>query len=1230
MAGRKAEQGGLLGDLRKQVALLEEDLRSRSEEPEFRFPLDREYREAREAGRTAAAYESWRDERVTQVAVAWVLGTLFVRFCEDNELIEHPWIAGPGDRLELAEARHDGFFRDNPELNDCDWLIAAFTHLADCHPTVAGLFDRKYNPLWQITPGYEAASALLSFWRRRGPNGELVHVFEDRENLDTRFLGDLYQDLSEHARKTYALLQTPDFVEEFILDLTLNPAIEEFGLEPELEVKNAAGEVVWHHRGLRTIDPTCGSGHFLIGLFTRLLEKHREAAGPETDDWELIRKALNSVHGCDKNPFAASIARFRLLIAVLKEAGVRHLNQAPEFPIHVAVGDSLLHGRGSESVTGDLFSPEKETFAYSTEDVWDYSKRVDLLGINSYHAVVGNPPYITVKDKQENQNYRDSYKDVCSGKYALSVPFAKRFFQLAVGRDDRRTAGSGFVGQITANSFMKREFGKKLIEDYFHSKVNLTHVIDTSGAYIPGHGTPTVILVGRNSLWSPGSTVRAVLGIRGEPTQPGNPAKGMVWQAIVKQIDQPGSESEWVSVTDLDREALRHHPWSLSGGGAANLFSLLEENRKRKLGQTTPLIGVFGMTNADDVMLAPKESWLRKTGKSDWAKRIVLGDEIRDWSLANGLESFFPYDQNGKLLPLEKVNFIKWMWPTRTLIGNRATFSKKTYFEEGRPWYQWHQVTWRSDAHHFYITFAFVATHNHFVLDRGGKVFNRSAPVIKLPKDATEDQHLELLGVLNSSTACFWLKQVSHNKGSTVDSKGARQTTIPWEDFYEFTGTKLQEFPLPVSLPLECARELDSLAQRLSVLEPSSVIESATPTRARLNEVRAEYAAVRSRMIALQEELDWDVYHRYGLLNDAEHAELVLSDTADVPDIKLGERAFEIVLARRIKAGEATSEWFNRHGSTPITEIPSHWPDAYKKIVARRIEVIESRKDIALLERPEHKRRWQSEPWEKKEKAALESWLLDRCEDRALWFRDRDGLADVPCAMTLAELADALVRGAGGAEVASVAELYATDHLGRPDARLVEVLEKITADQHVPYLAALRYKPSGLRKREQWEEVWDLQREEDALNADLAEGEKEKRLDIPVPPKYTSADFRKPSYWANRGKLDVPKERFVSYPGAGPSSDPTLVVGWAGWNHQQQAEALMRLVEDRVERDNWTGEQLTPLLAGIRELLPWVQQWHGDYDPDWDGSPAEQIAQWLADQQERHRLTDDDLSDWRP
>jgi len=38
--------------------------------------------------------------------------------------------------------------------------------------------------------------------------------------------------------------------------------------------------------------------------------------------------------------------------------------------------------------------------------------------------------------------------------------------------------------------------------------------------------------------------------------------------------------------------------------------------------------------------------------------------------------------------------------------------------------------------------------------------------------------------------------------------------------------------------------------------------------------------------------------------------------------------------------------------------------------------------------------------------------------------------------------------------------------------------------------------------------------------------------DIPVPPKYTSADFSNGTFWRLRGKLDVPKERWISCPGA--------------------------------------------------------------------------------------------------
>ena len=83
--------------------------------------------------------------------------------------------------------------------------------------------------------------------------------------------------------------------------------------------------------------------------------------------------------------------------------------------------------------------------------------------------------------------------------------------------------------------------------------MDLTHVIDTSGAYIPGHGTPTVILFGRNRE-SVASTIRTVMGIRGEPSTPEEPTQGVVWSAILDQVDVEGSESEFISVIDSKRE----------------------------------------------------------------------------------------------------------------------------------------------------------------------------------------------------------------------------------------------------------------------------------------------------------------------------------------------------------------------------------------------------------------------------------------------------------------------------------------------------------------------------------------------------------------------------------------------------------------------------------------------------------------------------------------------------
>jgi hypothetical protein len=105
--------------------------------------------------------------------------------------------------------------------------------------------------------------------------------------------------------------------------------------------------------------------------------------------------------------------------------------------------------------------------------------------------------------------------------------------------------------------------------------------------------------------------------------------------------------------------------------------------------------------------------------------------------------------------------------------------------------------------------------------------------------------------------------------------------------------------------------------------------------------------------------------------------------------------------------------------------------------------------------------------------------------------------------------------------------------------------------------------------------------------------------DVPEPPKYKLSDFQKSSYWRLRGKLDVPKERFISYPGCEREADPTMVVTWAGWNHLGHAKALGAYYVQMRDQEGWVPERLVPLLAGIVELLPRLRQWHNEVDAEY-------------------------------
>jgi hypothetical protein len=507
-------------------------------------------------------------------------------------------------------------------------------------------------------------------------------------------------------------------------------------------------------------------------------------------------------------------------------------------------------------------------------------------------------------------------------------------------------------------------------------------------------------------------------------------------------------------------------------------------------------------------------------------------------------------------------------WPLRATLQSVTSFGGQTVEDLGQPWWGWYRWIPERYEVRFSIPYSEIATHNHFLLDRGGNVFNQTAPVIKLPAEATEDQHLELLGLLNSSTACFWLKQICFPKGGdTVGQEGARVRKHLWDIYYAFDGTKLKQLPIPEEKPLALTKEIQREADARAALLPEKLCAAQVPTRSQLDQARGRAAEHLAKMIALQEELDWECYRLYGIVEEDLTVPL-----DEIQPLQLGERAFEILMARLMRSGVMETTWFERHHSSPITEPPSHWPQAYTEMYFRRHEVMQSNRDIALIERPEYKRRWNLPTWEEMESAALKNWLLARIELNTIW--------KAQTLVSCAQLRDALAQDSAWV---SIAELY----LGAPVEDLDRFVIDLATPEAVPFLPVLRYTETGLRKRADWEDVWKLQREED-------DGGK---VEILPPPKYRSSDFQS-DYWRLRGGLDVPKERFILYPEFRRDSDETPVLGWAGWSDLEQARALAAYYQRMRTEEGWEPKRLKPILAGLLDLREWLKQWHDDVDPE--------------------------------
>jgi methylase of polypeptide subunit release factors len=1080
-------------------------------------------------------FDVWLDLLSRRAAVLWVLKTVYVRVLEDRGFVKP---------IRLRDRESQVLFQHlAPGLADTAYLQWVFKDLAS-EGGLPELFAPQ--PAEVAPPGKEVSRKLLDFWRRTDEaTQELRYRFDD-EHFDGRLMGDLYQDLDPVVKERYALLQTPEEVVEFMLDEALTPATAEFGVET-----------------VRVLDPACGSGHFLLAAFKRLAA----AMGtkyPTRPIVDIVRDVLARVVGIDLNDYACGLARARLVMTALESINEPELSSGATFHPQVFWADGLEQVERDEQLEMAAIS-DRELRATLTRPAVRKALRPVLKA--GFHVVIANPPYITERDPRQRVYHRERVggrrRYVSAARaYSLGNPFTERMFQLA--------APGGFVADFNANSFMKREFGKPLVEQVLANQ-DLFKILDLGGARFDDYGTPTVLLFARNRRPSAGG-VTVVMGRKADP--PGS--KGLVWRSCMRGHKTVGYEDEYVSIADCDRTVLSRHPWSLGGGGAADLKVAIS-GEGVAFREVADVIGSEVVTREDAAFVVGGHAAGRLGLGAELRHPLVEGDGIREWGMNAG-EAIWPYDKTS-LAPVQGLSRAaceRALWRLRSVLRNRTAFGK-TQEERGLLWFEYSMLFRERLASPIRVAFPLVATGNNFALaGERSPAFKHSVVVAVLSDSVTA---FRVLGCLNSSIAGFWLKQVLHSKGG--GGVGGGVAAEAWERFFEFDATKVGAFPIRASSALlgGFSGNLHELARdRATDSAASAVSANAYLGTARL---RGALDARRIRdtrsllgMVSLQEELDWLCYRLYGLDPDAPADELRTAD--QVISYRAGLRPFEITLAledserraaiaRGEEPDEAPTAWFERHGWAPATSL-DELPDAERRILEARVARTAASRELSLIEQPTYKRRWYNPDYNAEEKEALETWLADRLED---WAKERRQ------PFTVEDAASALQADPA---VLAVAEVFT----GRPDFNLVELLGGLVQEELVPNQKHHVFKPTGLTKRTVWERTWEMQRAEDA-----AAKRAEKAPEPPAPPKYAKGDYLRDTYWSLRGALDVPKERFIALTEVPGRTATDQLYAWAGLTHRERAKMLVEL-DEQAERAGVAREDRIGLLHGIQFLADYV------------------------------------------
>jgi len=536
--------------------------------------------------------------------------------------------------------------------------------------------------------------AALANWDYRSdvPVTVLGHIFEqsitDLEALRAESQGEEPPKISK--RKREGVVYTPDIVTRFLVERTLgltlserfNGLLQKHGKSaPQngdpifAENERQTERVFWRDyaavlRGLRIVDPACGSGAFLVAAFDLLAAEYRRVVehlvslGEKVDFDAFDEIVTANLYGVDINAESVEITRLALW---LKTARNKHRLQNLEATIKV--GNSLIDD------------------AKFTDHPFDWRKAFpDIFAKGGFDIVIGNPPYVRMELIKPVKPYLEKHYVVADNRTDLYA----YFFERGVGI----LKDGGRLGFISSSTFFRTGSGEKL-RTFLGDNVGLEAVID----------------FGDLQIFEGVTTYPAILTLRRGRSEDGGALSFLKIEELPKDLD---AEFSARSIA-MQRARLGAGSWQFEDDALAKLRDKIVKGKKT-LGEVygTPLYGIkTGLNEAFIIDQETRDRLVKQDKKSaKLLKPFLRGENIKRWRVES--EGLYLINIPKGKIDIDDYPAIRdWLKPFRKALEKRAT--KQEWFE-----LQQAQVAYQPKFAQSKITYLDIANAPPFAFDDGG------------------------------------------------------------------------------------------------------------------------------------------------------------------------------------------------------------------------------------------------------------------------------------------------------------------------------------------------------------------------------------------------------------------------------------------------------------------------------------------------------------------------------